>query len=266
MKRKLSLLFISVVFFSGCNEAKNEAGVAVAPTVDGAAVSVQAAAATSSQPVDLSQVGSLKGVVKFEGTPAETRMLSVQGNPECAAFHKNGQIASEELVVNNGMLQNAFVYVKSGLEGRTFDIPKEQVKVENKGCVYVPHVVGAMVGQEILYINSDSTLHNVHSYPKVSKGFNLGLPIQGMKQAKKFDKPEVMVSLKCDVHPWMLGYVGVLEHPYFAVSDSSGVFSIPNLPAGEYTIEAWHEKLGVQTQQITVAANETKDIEFKFAG
>lgn len=262
MTKRASFVFMSALLLVGCNEAKNEANVTVASTVDGVATSAPVAA----QAVDLSQVGSFKGVVKFEGAVPEVKMLSVKGNPECASFHADGQIASEELVVNSGMLQNVFVYVKEGLEGRTFPAPAEKVTVENKGCVYVPHVVGAMVGQDIVYVNADSTLHNVHSYPKASKGFNLGLPIQGMKQAKKFDKPEVMVSLKCDVHPWMLGYVGVLEHPYYAVSDASGAFSIANLPAGEYTIEAWHEKLGTQTQKITIAANETKDIEFKFAG
>ncbi len=262
MTKKASFIFMSALLLAGCNEAKNEANVTVASTVDGVASSAPAA----TQSVDLSQVGSFKGVVKYEGAVPEVRMLSVKGNPECASFHVDGQIASEELVVNNGLLQNVFVYVKEGLEGRTFPVPAEKVTVENKGCVYTPHVVGAMVGQDISYVNSDSTLHNVHSYPKAAKGFNLGLPIQGMKQVKKFDKPEVMISLKCDVHPWMLGYVGVLEHPYFAVSDASGVFSIPNLPAGEYTIEAWHEKLGVLIQRVIIGANETKEIEFKFVG
>ncbi len=262
MNKRFILLLLSAVFFAGCNESKTDVAVTVAPTVDGAAVS----APVATQAVDMSQVGSFKGVVRFEGAAPEVKMLSVKGNPECAMSHQDGQIASEELVVNNGMLQNVFVYVKEGLEGRAFPVPAEKVTVENKGCVYTPHVVGAMVGQDISYVNSDSTLHNVHSYPRVAKGFNLGLPIQGMKQVKKFDKPEVMISLKCDVHPWMLGYVGVLEHPYFAVSDASGAFSIPNLPAGEYTIEAWHEKLGTQTQKITVTANETKEVEFKFAG
>ncbi len=262
MNKKFILLFLSAAVLAGCNESKTDVTVTSAPTVDGAAVSAPVAAPS----VDISQVGSFKGVVKFDGTVPEIRMLSVKGNPECAMSHQDGQIASEELVVNNGMLQNVFVYVKEGLEGRTFPVPAEKVTIENKGCVYAPHVTGAMVGQDIVYVNSDSTLHNVHSYPKVAKGFNLGLPIQGMKQVKKFDKPEVMISLKCDVHPWMLGYVGVLDHPYFAVTDASGAFSIPNLSAGEYTIEAWHEKLGTQSQKITILANETKDIEFKFAG
>ena len=136
--------------------------------------------------------------------------------------------------------------------------------IENSKCAYVPHVTGVRAGQSVNFLNRDSTLHNIHSYPKASKAFNLGLPLVDMKQTKKFDAPEIMVPLKCDVHPWMLGYIGVVAHPYFDVSDANGHFELKNLPPGGYVIEAWHEKLGIQTQNVTMGANETKEIEFRF--
>ena len=161
-------------------------------------------------------------------------------------------------------MQNVFVYVKEGLEGYSFTAPTEPVTIENKTCVYVPHVTGVRVGQPVNFLNQDSTLHNIHAYPKASKPFNLGLPLVGMRQTKKFDAPEIMVPLKCDVHPWMQGYIGVVSNPYFAVSDISGQFELKNLPPGDYVIEAWHEKLGAQTQNVTIRANETKNLDFKF--
>src|SRR3989338_728074 len=120
--------------------------------------------------------------------------------------------------------------------------------------MYVPHGGGGMGGPPVKFFKQDFTPHNIHSYPKASKAFNLGLPLVGMKQTKKFDAPEIMVPLKCDVHPWMSGYVGVVAHPYFSVSDANGHFELKNLPPGKYTIEAWHEKLGDKTQSIVISA------------
>ncbi len=215
--------------------------------------------------VEPSTASTVKGKVIFEGQPPAAKEISVKGNPECSGLHPGGTITSEELVVNTGALQNVFVYVKEGLEGYSFPQPEQAVTIENSKCMYVPHVSGARVGQNIIFLNQDSTLHNIHSYPKASKAFNLGLPMVGMKQTRKFDAPEIMVPLKCDVHPWMLGYVGVVSHPYFGVSDAKGEFELKNLPPGEYTIQAWHEKLGVQTQKIIVGAQEIKEIEIRFA-
>lgn len=231
-------------------------------------VSVTSAPATESapqgSPVDPATVGSVKGKVFFDGTVPEPKMMSVKGNPECAALHQAGMIASEELVSQGGMLQNVFVYVKQGLEGRSFTPPSRPVTVANKNCVYVPHVSGVMAGQPVEFLNQDSTLHNVHSYPRNGKAFNLGLPLVGMKQVKKFDAAEVMVPLKCDVHPWMLGYIGVLPHPYFGVTGADGGFELKDLPPGDYVLEAWHEKLGAQTQNVTLGPQETKELEFRF--
>jgi hypothetical protein len=126
-------------------------------------------------------------------------------------------------------------------------------------------VVGVQTGQSVVFLNNDNTLHNIHALPKTNKPFNLGLPFQGIKQTRKFDSPEIMVPLKCDVHPWMLGYVGVLAHPYFAVTGEDGSFSLKGLPAGTYTLEVWHEKLGTQSQEIEIGPRQTKETGFTFA-
>ena len=256
--KKFILIFLSLMI-AGCGASKET------PTVTSAPAGEVSAPAVPSKSVDPSTVGTLKGRIVFEGEAPAPKQISVKGNPECAALHAGGVITSEEMVVNNGALQNVFVYIKEGLEDYSFTAPAEPVTIENKTCMYVPHVSGVRVGQPVNFLNQDSTLHNVHSYPKASKPFNLGLPLVGMKQTKKFDAPEIMVPLKCDVHPWMQGYIGVVAHPYFSVSDAEGKFELKNLPPGEYTVEAWHEKLGAQSQKIKIEPQETKEIEFKYS-
>ena len=142
--------------------------------------------------------------------------------------------------------------------------PTEPAQIDQKECRYHPHVFGMRVGQPLEIINSDPTLHNIHAMAKNNREFNNGQPIQGMKTVHTFTAAEVMVPFKCDVHGWMNAYVGVLDHPYFAVTDASGTFSLPALPPGTYTIEAWHEKLGTTTQSVTLGPNETKEISFTF--
>lgn len=209
--------------------------------------------------------GEVTGKVAFTGTAPAAATIDMNADPYCAGQHSE-PVMTEEVVVNDGTLQNVFVYVKEGLEGKTFDTPTAPVILDQKGCHYTPHVFGVQVNQGVEIVNSDSTLHNVHGMPKESKEFNLGMPIQGMKLTRKFDKPEVMVKFKCDVHPWMNAYAGVLTHPFYAVTGKEGTFKLENLPAGDYTIEAWHEKYGTQTQKVTVDESGPKTVDFSFAG
>jgi plastocyanin len=159
---------------------------------------------------------------------------------------------------------NVFVYVKSGLAGKKFPTPATAVAFDQKGCTYHPHILGMMVNQKLEIKNSDETLHNVHSLPKNSKQFNIAQPKKGMKMTQTFDKPEVMVKVKCEVHNWMSAYIGVLDHPFFAVSNDKGAFEIKNLPAGEYELEAWHEKYGTKTMKVSVGAADTKTADFSY--
>ena len=143
------------------------------------------------------------------------------------------------------------MYVKSGLTG-TYPPPTEAVELDQQGCKYKPHMVALQVGQPLKIQNNDDTLHNIHPRPAVNQEFNIGQPRKGMESTKTFDKKEVMIPVGCDVHPWMRSYISVLDNPFFAVTDEDGKFEIKGLPAGEYEIEAVHEKLKSQTGKITV--------------
>jgi hypothetical protein len=178
-------------------------------------------------------------------------------------LHKE-PVFAEEVLVENGSLQNVFVYVKEGLEKYSFTPPAEPATIDQKGCHYTPHVGGMMVNQKLLIINSDPTLHNIHCWAEKNPQFNVGQPVKDMKTEKTFTTPEVLIHFRCDVHKWMSSYLGVLPHPYYGVTGKDGAYSLKNLPPGEYVIEAWHEKYGTQTQKVTVADKESKEISFSF--
>ena len=213
----------------------------------------------------VAEAGVVSGKISFTGTAQAARKIDMGADPVCAGSGEN--IQTEDVVVNsNATLKNVFVYVKDGLSGKTFETPKTSVALDQKGCHYAPHVLGIQVNQPLDIVNSDSTLHNVHGIPTQSKEFNLGMPIQGMKLSRKFDKPEVMVKFKCDVHPWMHAYIGVVDHPFFGVTNDQGSFEIKDLPPGKYTLEAWHEKYGTQTKEITVDESGSQSVDFSFSG
>lgn len=209
--------------------------------------------------------GDLTGKINFKGDIPKAMRLRMNADPVCVREHK-GDAVSEDVVVNkNGTLKNVLVYVKDGLGGKKFDPPKTKAVFDQDGCTYVPHVMGIQVGQVLEVVNSDPTLHNVHSLSKANPQFNFAQPIRGMKTTKTFDKPETF-KVKCEVHNWMSAYIGVFAHPYFAVSGDDGSFIIKGLPAGEYTIEAWHEKYGTQTVKVSVPATGSKSIDFSYKG
>lgn len=210
------------------------------------------------------QAATVSGKAAFQGTAPAPEAIKMEADASCKAMHAEGATADDTIINANGTLKNVFVYVKEGLTGK-FEAPKTPVTLDQKGCMYTPKVLGVMAGQPIEIINSDSTLHNVHALPKNSPQFNLGMPLQGMKIKKTLAKPEVMVKVKCDVHPWMASYIGVLDHPFYAVTGEDGSFEIKDLPAGTYVIEAWHEKLGVQTQNITIDESGKTDVDFQYS-
>ena len=215
--------------------------------------------------VDAGTAGEVTGVVALDGAAPKNAPIRMNADPICVREVKDAQFMETFEVGGDGKsLANVFVYVKDGLGNYIYDTPTEPARIDQEGCRYHPHVFGMRVGQPLEILNSDPTLHNIHATPKVNSEFNTGQPIEGMKTTHTFDKPEVMVPFKCDVHGWMNAYVGVLEHPYFAVTDRDGKFSLKTLPAGTYTIEAWHERLGAQQQMVKIGEKETKDIAFTF--
>jgi plastocyanin len=171
------------------------------------------------------------------------------------------------VVVNsNGTLANVFVYVKAGLEGKTFEAPTGPVTLDQKGCIYRPHVIGIRAGQTLSVANSDPTTHNVHPMPKANREWNTSQPPKAANLERTFPRPETMIPVKCNVHPWMKSWLGVMDHPYFAVTGNQGTFELKGLPPGDYTVEAWHEKYGTSEQKVTLAASANQTVEFTFKG
>ena len=207
---------------------------------------------------------TIAGVVSFSGKAPRRRPIDMGAKPECGKLHQN-KVLDESIVVNpNGTLKHVFVWVKKGLERWRFAAPKEPVLLDQKGCVYVPHVFGVQVKQPLSVRNSDPTMHNIHSFSTRNAPFNFGQTPAQEALTRKFKRPEVMVKVKCDVHGWMSSYVGVVRHPFFSVTGDEGKFDLRNLPPGEYTVEAWHEEYGRETLDVTVADKESKEIKFAF--
>ena len=221
--------------------------------------------APAADPIDPATVGSVMGTITFEGsTDGLIEEIRMNADPVCLKEATSTQ--TEYYVVgDDGGLGNVFIYVKEGLEGRSFPIPSDVVTLDQRGCSYTPHVFGIHVDQTLVIVNNDPTLHNIHATPTANQEFNTGQPIQGMKYERTFSTPEVMVPFKCDVHGWMNAYAGVLSHPYFAVTSENGAFDISNLPPGDYVVEAWHETMGVQTESVTVGEGATAELNFTFA-
>lgn len=218
------------------------------------------------KPVDAATAGTIAGTVTFTGTVPPPEILRMSTDKNCVQEGGPNPQSDALLVGAGGALRNAFVYVKDGLDpAYAFDVPTTPAVLDQKGCIYTPRVLGVRVGQSIEVVNSDPTLHNVHALPMVNQEFNHGQPKQFSRLSKAFTAPEVMVRFKCDVHSWMAAWVGVVPHPYFAVTAADGSFTLPNLPPGTYTLEAWHEKLGTLTQQVTVAASQSATVSLAFS-
>ena len=260
---------ISAALLSGCggkddDEDRPKSSRAAGAAKDGAgATSAPAATAAAGPAAGAMGAASITGKIVFEGAVPAADKFKMSADAFCAKLHP-GDVNREDIAIGSDKgLANVFVYVKSGISG-TYPAPAAAATIDQKGCTYHPHVFGMVAGQSLEILNSDDTLHNIHSLPEKNEAFNLGMPVKGMKYTKKFDKQEVMIRIKCDVHGWMSAYCGVLTHPFFAVTAADGTYTIKDLPAGTYTIEAWHEKLGTQTQQVTVGAQESKPAAFTF--
>jgi len=216
--------------------------------------------------VDPVTAAAVTVMVNFEGPAPAPVMMRLDGDPKCVTENGAGERADESIRLGTGAaLRNVFVYIKDSLTGHSFPIPTEPVVLDQDKCDYRPRVLGMRVGQPLAIRNSDPLLHNVRAEGKINQPFNMSTPLEGVSFNRTFATREVMVDFRCDVHAWMRAFVGVLDHPYFGTTGQDGRVALNNLPPGTYTIEAWHEQLGVKTQQITVGPKESKDVSFTFA-
>jgi plastocyanin len=223
-----------------------------------------AAEPMGSERVDESKAATVAGRVTFEGEPPDNPLIRPASDPFCQRETPPGTRFENVVVGEGGGLENVFVYITDRFGQYQFDIPTEPVKLDQVGCVYQPHVVGVRTGQPLEVTNSDDTLHNVNAMSQNNRSFNIGQGVRGQKNTTTFTVRDVMVRFKCDVHPWMSAYAGVVDHPYFAVTANGGRFELTNVPAGTYTIEAVHERLGTQTQTVTLAENDAVEVSFTF--
>ena len=213
---------------------------------------------------DESTETKLVGRVTLAGPAPKNHTINMATDPVCSKSHL-GPATSEEVVTGpDNTIANVLVYVSEGLAGRTFEAPQQPVVIEQKGCLYHPHVTALEVGQKLLVENSDRTVHNIHPQPSNNREWNKS-QAQGVPPIEAtFGREEIAIPVKCNIHSWMKGYIAVFKHPYFAVTGKDGKFVLKDLPPGNYTITAWHEQFGASTQRVTMAANETKELNFAF--
>jgi plastocyanin len=224
----------------------------------------QAAPAQTAISIDPATTGEIAGKVTFEGTKPKLAVIAMDKDPVCMAQHVAPVHVEDGAVNSDGTLPNVFVYVKQGAEQYSFPVPTIPVTLDQRGCMYRPHVLGIMVGQELRVVSSDPTTHNIHPMPKENREWNQSQPPGAAPLIKKFARPEVMIPVKCNQHPWMKAYIGVTSNPFYAVTGSGGVFEIKGLPPGNYTVEAWAPIFGAQERAVTVTVKKSTQLEFKF--
>lgn len=217
--------------------------------------------------------GTISGVVSYNGTPPAPKKIDTAADPVCG--QKNPNLMTDDTVVKDGKLANVFVYIKEGsVEGGkkiadySWDTPTTAVKLDQNGCHYVPHVLGVMVNQKIQITNSDATQHNIHWTPKLNQEWNQSQPNGAPPIEKSFTRSEILVPVKCNQHPWMRSYIGVMKNPLYAVSSDTGAYEIKGVPPGKYTVIAWREGTTPEEKpmEVTVTANGDAKADFSFGG
>jgi len=255
MRTKCFYLFAAVLTFSGSYLAIH--GITPTTTVAVTAVVAPAMPHTST-------VGAVTGAVRLEGEAPKGKPINMAKEPVCLKAHPTPALTEEVVTGPNNALQNVIVYVSEGLPSSTFDPPSEAAVIDQKTCIYHPHVIALQTNQKLRIVNSDPISHNIHPLPTNNREWNRSQPPGMPPLEESFAREEVVIPVKCNVHPWMRSYIAVFKHPFFSVTGSTGHFDLKNLPPGNYSIAAWHEKYGVQTQQVSIAGGETKTLDFVF--
>jgi plastocyanin len=203
----------------------------------------------------------VKGTVKFSGTAPKATRIDMSDDPKCAKLHPGGASVATIVTDAKGGLDDVVVYIAEGVPQQNFDPPSQPVTLQQKGCLYEPRVLAVQAGQKVDVVNADTTTHNIHPIPKNNREWNKSQP-PGVPIEESFAREEVAIPVKCNVHPWMKGYIAVFKHPYFAVTGKDGSYEIKGLPPGSYTLQAWHEGLDPVTEHVTVGSGETKSVDF----
>jgi plastocyanin len=241
------VLAIAMAVVTGCSKSGSEPAQPKGPVT----------------PVDSATAGSIEVQVSYSGTPPTPTVLNMSSVPACATLHPS-PVVEPSLLVADGRLANAVVYIKSGFGERAFTAPTAAVVIDQKGCVYDPHVAAVMVGQPLQYRNSDTEAHNVHGRPRVADAWNFLMSRPNSTRDVTFDKAEVGIPVSCDIHPWMRAYVSVFDNPYFAVTPSDGTVTLRSVPPGDYVIAVWHETLGTLVKPVSLPARGAASVQFVF--
>jgi plastocyanin len=246
----LAVFAVACLVVAGCgNKSSNSSSTAPTPT----------------ETVNPDIAGSVSGTVRLDGPPPKLRPINMSAEPYCEKIHPTPVMPPEVVAGQNGELANVVVYVKgAALQNYRFATPTEPVELDQRGCMYEPHVVALMVKQPLEVKNDDQTTHNVHAIPNENPEWNESQTIGAGPIEQHFDVAEMAIPIRCNVHPWMNAYVFVFPNPYFAVTGKEGHFEIKNLPPGTYTIEAWQEKYGTEDQRVTIAPNQSQQVSFTF--
>lgn len=216
-------------------------------------------AATAANPRPIG--GTVSGKVTYDGTPAKPKAIDMTKEPVCAKQHATPVTTENVLTGPGNSLENVVVYVSAGAPDD--GAPSQPARFEQKGCQYLPHLLAFQVNQPVEIANEDQTSHNIHPLPRLNREWNRSQPAGTPPISEKFDKPE-FILVKCNIHSWMRGYFAVMKNSHYAVTGSDGEFKIPNLSPGKYTITAWHESYGEQSQEVTISESETQTIHFSF--
>ena len=257
-KHRFLLLSLAalVVLVAACSSEKKTEETAEQPAAT-------TAASGGTTPIDQATVGEVTGKVTFDGAKPKQARIMMDQDPVCGKKHSGPVFAEDNAVNDNGTLPNVFIFVKSGAEKYAIPVPTESVTLDQDGCMYKPHVLALMVGQPLTIKNSDGTNHNVHAIPNANREWNESQPPGSPDKIASFPRQEIMLPIKCNIHPWMHGWHVVVKGPY-AITDENGNFTIKNVPPGSYTVTAWQEEYGTQTAKVTVAAGQPAKADFTF--